>query len=103
MNPDAFSDFAERFADRVRRDLFPKLQASTIVVSIVGKDCDVKFALELGASILFDKPIIAVIEPGAEIPAKLALVVDRFVERRENMEEMYKAIRAAMAELGIGV
>jgi hypothetical protein len=40
----------------------------------------VKFALELGFSIMLDKPIIAVVGHGAKVPAKLVQVADSIIE-----------------------
>lgn len=73
----------KRLVEHVRRNLIPMIERSEIVVSIVPHDqsgTDVKFALELGYSVMLDKPIIAVVRPGTKIPEKLARVVDRFVE-----------------------
>ena len=73
----------EQYADAVRRELIPKLRGSGCVISIVpaiADDLDVKFAVELGLSVMLDKPIIALVRPGTKIPDKLARVVDRFVE-----------------------
>jgi hypothetical protein len=63
------------------RDLIPKLEASGAVVSLVPEgEGDVKFAVELGLSIMMDKPIIAVVTPGRKVPNKLVLVADHIVE-----------------------
>ena len=75
-------DFDE-FVARARRELVPKIEGSSIFVSITPQSkekVDIKFALELGLAIMYDKPICAVIRPGTSIPEKLARVVDRFVE-----------------------
>jgi hypothetical protein len=61
---------------------------------------DVKWAIEMGFSIMLDKPIIAVITPGRKVPAKLALVVDSWVEWTEDQDEMARRIRDAMATIG---
>lgn len=73
----------EHFAERVRRELVPMIKSAAATVSIVPvgtEKLDVKFAVELGLSVMLDKPIIAAIRPGTPIPEKLARVVDRFVE-----------------------
>ncbi len=73
----------DRFAKHVRETLIPKIEDSNIFVSItpISKDkVDVKFAIELGLAIMYDKPIIALVQPGMEIPEKLTRVVDKFVE-----------------------
>ena len=73
----------KNFVERVHRELVPKIEGSTIFVSITPdrpEKVDVKFAVELGLAIMMDKPIIATFRPGTKIPEKLAKVVDRFIE-----------------------
>jgi hypothetical protein len=67
----------ETWLDGAREELVPKLQESAAVVSLVPKgEPDLKFAIELGLSIMMNKPIIAVIQPGSEVPDKLLQVAD---------------------------
>ena len=73
----------QKFAKNARENLFPKVYESHVVIAFVpGKpeSLDAKFAIELGAMVMFDKPILAFIQPGTKIPEKLSRVVDRFVE-----------------------
>lgn len=71
----------EQFTAAVRTGLLPKLEESAAVVSLVPDgDGDIKFAVETGLAILLDKPIIAMVLPGRQIPAKLAKVADRVIE-----------------------
>lgn len=70
----------EEFEKEIQEKLVPMIKNSGMVVSFVPNKVDVKFAVELGISIMLDKPIIAVVAQGAKIPEKLARVVDRFVE-----------------------
>jgi hypothetical protein len=41
---------------------------------------DIKWCIELGMMIMLDKPIIAVVHPGTEVPSKLVLVADAIIE-----------------------
>ena len=69
------------YADRVMKELVPMIKDSAVTVSLVPKGkTDVKFAVELGFSIMMDKPIIAVVFPGTKVPAKLIAVADVIVE-----------------------
>jgi hypothetical protein len=69
------------YADRTISELVPKIRDSAVTVSLVPKgQTDVKFAVELGLSIMLDKPIIAVVLPGAKVPAKMVTVADEIVE-----------------------
>ena len=101
VNEDVYStEEWKDFTRRVRRDMIPKLEGSSIAVSIVPDGAgDVKFAVELGFSIMLDKPIIAVVAPGTPIPAKLRLVADAVVEvdlrsgSEEELEKLGRAVR----------
>jgi len=73
----------DAWAKRILKEVVPKVEGSDIFVSITPSSpdkVDVKFAVELGLAIMMDKPIIATMQPGTKVPAKLAAVVDRFVE-----------------------
>ncbi len=75
------------FVKDARERLVPKIDGTSLFISITPltkEKVDIKFALELGLAIMYDKPIIAVIQPGFVIPKKMAAVVDRFVELDMN-------------------
>lgn len=98
---DPFTDKEwERYADRVLGDLIPKLRDSAVVVSLVPRGrADVKLAVELGFSIMLDKPIIAVVQPGTPIPAKLMAVADAVIEGSANDPTLQDRLRVALTEL----
>ena len=69
------------YVTHVEAELIPKIQESGMTISLVPKgETDVKFAIELGLSIMLNKPIMAVVQAGSEVPAKLSLVADEIVE-----------------------
>jgi len=81
--PSEYGPEFDRFVDRCRKELVPKIEGSDIFISVTPMNkekVDIKFAVELGLAIMYNKPIVAVITPGTEIPEKLTKVVDRFVE-----------------------
>jgi nucleoside 2-deoxyribosyltransferase len=90
-----------KYAEDVKKNLIPKLRGSACTVSIVPEgDTDVKFAVELGFSIMLDKPVIAVVAPGTKIPSKLALVADVIVEADwKNPEKMQGRIGEAIEKV----
>lgn len=97
----------DKFVERARKELVPKIEDSSIFVSITPSNpekVDIKFALELGLAIMYDKPIIACIQPGTKIPEKLSRVVERFVELDLNdpsqHERLTDAINEVMKERG---
>jgi hypothetical protein len=71
----------EWFAEHVRRELVPNMRSSQVVVSIIPSNdkFDVKLALELGAALLLDKPIVLVMPEGQQAPPRLARVADKIV------------------------
>lgn len=78
---------AQVFIEDVLSDMVPKMADSAIAVSLVlNPEGDVKFWVELGAMIMMDKPIIAVLGPGQVCPRKLALIADEIVACPDGME-----------------
>jgi hypothetical protein len=63
---------AKVWIQQVLSDMVPKMADSALVCSIVPGDegGDVKFWVELGASIMMDKPIVAVVFDDRQVPAK---------------------------------
>lgn len=76
------------YRDHILNELIPKLEESAVIASLIPEgEPDVKFAVELGFSIMLDKPIIAVVKPGVKVPEKLVLVADHIVEVDFNTEQ----------------
>jgi hypothetical protein len=72
-----YQDWETRVKDRV----VPMLQDTAVTVSLLPSgEIDIKFAVELGLSIMMDKPIIALVRPGMHIPDGLARVAAEIVE-----------------------
>jgi len=91
---------AKAWAARVDRELIPKIESSAATISIVPKgETDIKFAVELGLSIMLGKPIILLVVPGAKVPAKLARVADAIIEGTPDDPEIGRRIREALDEL----
>jgi len=84
------TDDDEAFFDHARREMFPKMAGSAMVISIISAEPDPKLCLELGAALLFDKPIIAVtVGENVKIPARLRrLFVDHVhIAEHESLTE----------------
>ena len=92
-----------KFARAVRDELAPKLDGSAIVMSLVPRattDIDVKYAVELGLSILLDKPICLLVHPGQVLPEHLVRVADNIVEvDLANPSEAAQKVQNVMAEM----
>ena len=97
-DPDPFEDpeWVE-WATRVSNDVVPMILKSAISLSLVPKGkADIKFAVELGLCIMMDKPIIAVVQPGTKVPAKLIAVCDEIIEASLDEEDFTERMAAAI-------
>lgn len=50
----------DEFFEHARREMFPKMRDSQFVVTLFSAEPDPKLCMELGAALLFDKPILGV-------------------------------------------
>ena len=65
----------------VREQLIPMVENTAVTITLVPRGVvDVKFAVELGLSIMMDRPIIALVQPGMSIPHGLGAVAAEIVE-----------------------
>jgi hypothetical protein len=98
---DPFTDpDVQAWARRVRDDLVPKLASSAVMMTLVPDgDADVKIAVELGFSILLDKPIIAVVQPGTRVPDHLVRVADAIIEYAPDDPQFGERISSAIRKL----
>lgn len=71
----------DSFVEYVRRETLTNMSKSSAVISFApaGKP-DVKFCVELGMSVMLDKPIVVVIAVGQVVPGKLRKVADEIIE-----------------------
>lgn len=75
--------------------LAPMVAESALSVTMIGKsEPDAKLAVELGFSILLDKPIIVVCPPGATVPAKLLQIAERVLVVEPSTSEGQEQLRA---------
>ncbi|MBO0864835.1 MAG: hypothetical protein J2P16_07180 [Mycobacterium sp.] len=69
------------YADRVLNELLPMIESTAVTAQLVtASPPDVKIAVELGMSILLDKPLVLVVYPGATVPDHLMRAADALVE-----------------------
>ena len=106
---DAFeSDDFKRWADDMRARLIPKMRESASVLMIAPKmegKFEIEFALQIGASILLEKPLILLVDRTRTIPPKLRAIADRIIETDLDKVSMDSAdlqnqIRQAVADFG---
>jgi len=102
------SDGFKRWADDIRRRLIPKMRGSETVLMLapdLEADFDVQFAVQIGAAILLEKPLILVVHTGRVIPPKLRAIADKVIDVdldgiTMSDTEVQNAIRQAMNDLG---
>ena len=70
----------DEFFRHSREEMFPKMKGSAISITLAHDDPDPKLCMELGAAILFDKPIICVVLPGRKVANNLRRVASAIVE-----------------------
>ena len=89
----------QAYVTHVRSTLVPMIDSSAMSMSIVPKDprdVDVKFAVELGLSIMLDKPIMLIVDPETVIPERLIRVADEIVRGNPGDPETQEELMAAM-------
>ena len=70
------------YVTHVRTTLIPMLESTSMTISLAPHDpkgTDIKFAIELGLSIMLDKPIIVVIRDGDVLPPMLEQIAHAVV------------------------
>lgn len=68
---------------RTAKVLPEMIRSSAVSVSLVPedpRDTDIKYAVELGLTIMLDKPILCVVKPGTRVPDHLIRVADLIIE-----------------------
>ena len=70
----------QAYLEHAERELLPMMEQSRIAITLITGAVDPKICLEMGAAVLLDKPIIAVILKGAAVPANLKRVASVIIE-----------------------
>ena len=81
-NPYDSAEFRS-WADDMRERLIPKMRGSAHVMMIapsMDTKFDIEFAVQIGAAILMEKPLILLVQEGRTVPPKLLKVADRIIE-----------------------
>jgi hypothetical protein len=99
LNPDERTQWDE-WVSHVRRETLIQMDASAFVMQLYTDkhEPDVKFAVEIGLGFLLDKPILAIVAPGASVPRKLAMVADLIVEADLDTEEGREHLETQLQE-----
>lgn len=99
LTPDE-KDAWDTFVRSVRADAVKKIESSAFVLQLVPKgEPDIKFCVELGLAIMYDKPIVQVIDPDASPPGKLLQVADVIVKADIDTEDGREQVAWALKAL----
>ena len=85
-----------RFLKRAERDMLPKLRDSALSMILFSEKPDMKLAVEFGTSVLLDKPIVLVVQPGAKVPERVMRVADAVIEWVDDQSLLAERINAVM-------
>lgn len=72
------------FFEHARQEMFPKMAASSMVVTLLSGEPDAKLCLELGAALLFDKPILLVVYGPVDLPERVRRLAAAVVELEDG-------------------
>jgi hypothetical protein len=92
----------DEFFKHAREEMFPKMKSSAMSVTIVppdDADPDPKLCIELGAAILFDKPIILLVPSGRTVSANLRRIASAIVQGDLNDPTVQKRLHDALSNV----
>lgn len=68
------------YAKDAQENLVPKIKDSAVTAMLYHDPPDAKLAIELGFTILLDKPLLVMVGPGDRIPENLRRIADGVIE-----------------------
>lgn len=84
----------------VRETLIPMIAGSAATISLVPRgDTDVKFAVELGFTLMLDKPLILIVAPGVTVPKRLRRAADAVVVGEVQHPRTQERIRQVLKQV----
>lgn len=92
----------KEFLKHAEDEMFPSMQGSSMCISICDSSADAKLAIELGACLLFDKPLILVVSKTMPIPARLLRLADAVIDLddwKANPEKARKTVADVIAKV----
>jgi hypothetical protein len=76
-------------------------QSSAVVIACQNHEAPDEICEAIGRAIVMGKPVICIVKPGIRVPAKLSLIVDRYIEWLDDQEALAVAVRDTMIDLGV--
>lgn len=90
---------AKNFLLHAETEMFPKIEASAMSMILCDGRHDAAVAVQLGAALLMDKPLVLVVQKGMYVPGKLRLIADEIVEVDALDDQAKEALILAVRRL----
>lgn len=94
----------QAWLEHAATDMMPKMDAAAFTLTVYTGGFDATLAVETGAAVLLDKPIILLVAPGTKVPRKLSKIADRIVETGADgqvTEDTMRRVISAAGEMGL--
>jgi len=88
----------DSFEDWVSDEVVMPMKDSAFVATLWNGDIDVKLAVEIGAAVLLDKPIVMLVKPGTKVSKHLATIAVAILEADMSTEEGRASIAKRLAD-----
>lgn len=92
------NDDYEFFKD-AKENLFPMMKDAALSLTILNSDPDPKLCMELGAAIMFNKPIVVVCPDGYQVPPALEKIATHVIRGDINDTSLQTALVDALHEI----
>jgi hypothetical protein len=90
----------KEYLDHAEKEMLPMMEKSALTLCIFPGKVDIKLCVEIGAAILFDKPIIVVASSDKPVPTNLKRVASAIIECDDIKDESTQAkIQAAISSV----
>lgn len=88
----------DSFVRHAREGAAQGIMESAFVMSIVpSEEADIKFCVELGLAIMYDKPLLLIVSPETLIPERLRRAADEIIVADLDTEEGREIVKDALA------
>jgi hypothetical protein len=92
-------DDVKEWLDSVAREMLPKMKDAVLSIALYSGKVDPKLCVEIGAAILFDKPIILVVTDQVQLPRNLERAAAEIVRGNPNMESTKRKLVDAISRV----
>lgn len=80
-------------------EIVEPMRSSALVTVLMSGTPEWSLCLQVGAAVLLDKPLLIVVEPGSQVPRRLALIADEIVEGAVSDPSFAERLQAALQRM----